>query len=135
MREVVNVVKAAILVIDDNEDISELLALMLRRSGYRVFLAGTGEEGLATLAAGTLPNLILLDVQLPDMTGPEVLDRLEEEQPEVLVKCEILFYTAGKAPADSRVAGSLNKMFEIRQILAAIAQRLPGAQAPSPPAL
>lgn len=116
-----------VLLIDDNEDIVDLLSMVLRRKGYRVVFAGTGAEGLEHLMAATLPNLVLLDVQLPDMTGPELLDQIEADRPEIFEKCQILYYSAGQAPADNRVAGAFNKMLDTRSILSSIARRLPMA--------
>jgi CheY-like chemotaxis protein len=65
-----------ILYIEDNRSNVRLLErLMSRRPGIRLLCATSGEEGIA-LAARERPNLILLDLHLPDMTGEEVLDRL-----------------------------------------------------------
>jgi DNA-binding response OmpR family regulator len=59
-----------ILVVDDEEEYRLLLSRVLTAAGYEVFAAGTGQEGLKLFAARR-PDLILLDVMLPDMLGFE----------------------------------------------------------------
>jgi two-component system KDP operon response regulator KdpE len=67
--------KASILVIDDERQIRRLLQLTLESADFAVQLANTGEEGL--IRAGTdHPNLVILDLGLPDMDGMEVLKKL-----------------------------------------------------------
>ena len=65
------------LVIDDEIQIRRLLKITLEGSGYRVLEAATGQEGL-TEAAMKRPNVVLLDLGLPDMDGLAVLKRLRE---------------------------------------------------------
>jgi two-component system KDP operon response regulator KdpE len=75
----------AVLIIDDEVQIRRLLRVTLEASGYRVFEAATGKEGLVE-AAQRHPDAIVLDLGLPDMGGPEVLKRLREwSQAPVLV--------------------------------------------------
>jgi CheY-like chemotaxis protein len=57
-----------ILVIEDNDDGREMLVTMLRVTGHQVVEAATGREGLA-IAAGSLPEVVLLDIGLPDING------------------------------------------------------------------
>jgi two-component system KDP operon response regulator KdpE len=66
-----------ILVIDDEPQILRALRTILTEKGYRVTTASRGEEGLA-LAAATQPDVIILDLGLPDMDGTEVCRRLRE---------------------------------------------------------
>jgi two-component system phosphate regulon response regulator PhoB len=68
--------KAAILVVDDEEDIRELVELNLDREGYRVLTCETGEQALAVARAQT-PDLIVLDLRLPGIDGLEVCKRLK----------------------------------------------------------
>jgi DNA-binding response OmpR family regulator len=60
--------KKKILIVDDEEEYRVLLCRVLEAAGYEVFSAGTGAEGLK-LFAGRGPDLIMLDVMLPDMLG------------------------------------------------------------------
>jgi two-component system, OmpR family, KDP operon response regulator KdpE len=65
------------LIVDDEAQIRRLLRIALEGSNYRVFEAATGKEGLLQ-AAQCRPEVILLDLGLPDMDGTDVLKRLRE---------------------------------------------------------
>jgi len=69
-----------VLVIDDEPQIRRLLRVTLEANGYRVFDAPTGAEGIAE-AAMRRPDVVLLDLGLPDMDGADVLRRLREWSP------------------------------------------------------
>jgi two-component system KDP operon response regulator KdpE len=66
-----------VLVIDDETQIQRLLDLTLSSNGYRVIVTGTGEEGLRR-AGMDRPDLVVLDLGLPDIDGTVVLKRLRE---------------------------------------------------------
>src|SRR5690606_21493969 len=72
-----NMHKPTILIIDDEPQIRKLLENNLAGNGYLVKHAGSGKEGLQ-LAASHLPNAILLDLGLPDVSGHEVLRSMRE---------------------------------------------------------
>lgn len=72
--------ESAILVIEDNEQNIYLATFLLEKAGFKVVQARSGEEGLA-LSRKSPPALILLDIQLPEMDGYEVVRRLKR-QPE-----------------------------------------------------
>ena len=67
-----------VLVIEDEPDIRELLAFHLEREGYTVTRSGSGAEGLR-LARAAPPDLILLDLMLPEVDGFEVCRRLRQD--------------------------------------------------------
>lgn len=67
---------ATILVIDDDRGLRRLIEKSLQREGYTVWLAGTGRETLAWLAANTA-DLALLDLKLADMPAGDLLERLD----------------------------------------------------------
>lgn len=69
--------KPEILVIDDEPAIRKLLEITLESNGYEVKLASTAKEG-GIMAANHPPELILLDLGLPDMSGHELLKQLRE---------------------------------------------------------
>src|SRR5690242_18152850 len=68
---------ATALVIDDEPQIRRLLRVTLEANGYRVFDAATGNDGLVE-AAQRRPDVVLLDLGLPDLDGLTVLKRLRE---------------------------------------------------------
>ena len=62
-----------VLVVDDERDFTDLLATFLEEEGYDVDRAYDGEQALQILQADELPDLVLSDVMLPKMGGPELL--------------------------------------------------------------
>lgn len=69
--------KASVLIIDDEVQIQKLLQINLEGSGYKIHQAVNGKEGLL-LAANQLPDVILLDLGLPDISGHQILKELRE---------------------------------------------------------
>ena len=69
---------AQVLVVEDNEKNMKLFGDVLQASGYRLLEATTGERAMA-LAAEHQPNLVLMDIQLPDIDGVEALGRLRAD--------------------------------------------------------
>ena len=72
--------KTKILVAEDEKDIRELVSITMRLAGYEVWTANDGQEAL-TLAREVLPDLILMDVRMPRMTGYEACRVLKKEEP------------------------------------------------------
>ena len=70
-------VKDTILIIDDEVQIRRLLEITLSANGFKIVAASTGKEGVI-LAASNQPNLIILDLGLPDIDGLEVINKLRE---------------------------------------------------------
>lgn len=64
-----------ILVVDDNEDSIRIIQAVLENNGYTVRVARSGKEALERVKED-LPQLVLLDVMMPEMSGMEVLERL-----------------------------------------------------------
>lgn len=73
-----------ILVIDDEEQMLDSLRLTLQQTGYHVTAAKTGSEGLALFDSGDY-DLVLADLQLPDMEGLDVLRKIKDKKPSVEV--------------------------------------------------
>lgn len=90
-----------ILVVDDDVDTLRLVGLMLQRQGYQIVAASNGHQAL-TLAQSENPDLILLDVMMPDMDGYEVTKRLRSEASTATTP--IIMFTA-KTQLDDKVAG------------------------------
>jgi CheY-like chemotaxis protein/MinD-like ATPase involved in chromosome partitioning or flagellar assembly len=90
-----------ILIIDDDLDTLRLVGLMLQRQGYQISAASNGSQGLAK-ALEERPDLILLDVMMPDMDGYEVTRRLRKNPATLTIP--ILMFTA-KTQLDDKVTG------------------------------
>jgi pilus assembly protein CpaE len=67
-----------ILLVDDDLDTLRLVGLMLERQGYEVCTAKDGTQGLS-MATSEIPDLVLLDVMMPDIDGYEVARRLRAD--------------------------------------------------------
>ncbi len=90
-----------ILIVDDDLDTLRLVGLMLQRQGYQISAATNGQQGLEK-ALQEDPDLILLDVMMPDLDGYEVTRRLRQNP--ATAETPILMFTA-KAQLDDKVIG------------------------------
>ncbi len=68
-----------ILLVEDNRDHAELARIQLDKNGYEIEIAESGEAALERVSNNPLPDLILLDVGLPGISGLEVLQHLKED--------------------------------------------------------
>src|SRR3989442_2769530 len=84
-----------VLVVDDEENIRELLAMGLRYEGFEVEVGDGGRAALAAVPKFR-PDLIVLDVMMPDLEGFEVCRRLQSEG----VRAPVIFLTARKSLGD-----------------------------------
>lgn len=116
-----------ILIVDDNQDNIELVKDVLDMGGYEVFTATSGPPAL-TLAHDEHPDLILLDVNMPGMSGFEVCSRLKSD--EQTAEIPVIMLTA-QSDVDSRVKGLavgaedyLSKPFSPRELLARVERSL-----------
>lgn len=111
---------ACILVIDDEPQIRKFLRISLNAGGYRVVEAGSGEEGLAQ-AALNRPDLVVLDLGLPDKDGQEVLRELREwSQVPVLVLSVRAAESEKVLALDGGANDYVTKPFGIQEFLARI---------------
>ncbi len=67
------------LVIEDQDDNMELITFILEKNGYKVLKAETGQQGF-DIALERRPDFIILDIQLPDMDGLEVLQKIRSSE-------------------------------------------------------
>lgn len=78
--------KASIYVIDDEKPVASLIEALLLEEGYEVYVSYSGEDALAQLKAGSLTvDLFLVDVVLPDISGPDLAQELLELAPDAAV--------------------------------------------------
>ena len=127
-----------ILVVDDEPTVRETLAENLQREGYRVVTASDGREAL-TRFRGERPDLVILDVMLPELSGVEVCRIMRAES-----AVPILMLTAKDAEIDTVVGlevgadDYVTKPFSLRELLArvrALLRRLEQQAVEAPPAV
>ena len=96
---------ATILVVDDEPDIRQLVQLNLELDGHRVLTAGNGQEAL-TVLEGEIPDVMLLDLNMPELDGWAVLQRIKDAGDTDVSQIPVLMLTAYDTP-DSRVRGGI----------------------------
>ncbi len=123
-----------ILVIDDEPQILRAIHTILTEKGYRVTTAGNGEDGLA-VAAASEPNVVILDLGLPDMDGVDVCSRLREWTQTPIIILSVRDGERDKVAAlDKGADDYLTKPFGIEELLARVrvalrhSTRIQGAQ-------
>jgi two-component system OmpR family response regulator len=85
-----------VLLVEDEENVAYVVALALRHSGFAVQVVATGTEALQVSSSTPMPDIVVLDVMLPDLHGFEVCRRMRADQNDL----PVLFLTARDAPAD-----------------------------------
>lgn len=111
---------AVVLVIDDCQDNLFLMELVLGSGGYKVATACNGKEGIAKTIELT-PNLIVLDMMMPDMSGAEVIEYIQADGK--LAKIPIILCTANKRISKEQVRGIVDicyKPFDIEDMMARV---------------
>ena len=111
---------ATILVIDDEPQIRKFLRISLASQGYKVLEAGTGDDGL-TQAALNKPDLLVLDLGLPDMDGQDVLSQFREWSAVPVLVLSVRASEGEKVRAlDAGANDYVTKPFGIQEFLARI---------------
>ena len=111
------------MIVDDEADIREILAFNLSAAGYSTLECGTAEAALAQIRKGHVPDLILLDIMLPGMSGFKLADTLRKVD-----SCHvpIIFLTARNSENDLLTGFSaggddyISKPFSINEVLARV---------------
>lgn len=118
-----------ILIIEDNASNMKLVSSILKMSGYKVLKAGDAETGI-TIAKDKLPDLILMDIQLPGMDGLAASRLLKDD--EATKHIPIIAMTAFAMKGDmekAKAAGCndyISKPFNYQQFLETVKSFLPG---------
>jgi DNA-binding response OmpR family regulator len=112
---------ASILVVDDEADIRQLLTDFLREEGYQCRSAANGREALSLLGSqDTVPDVMLLDLMMPEVDGYEVLEHMRQN---LLQEFPVLIFSAQRpSPSilealDSELRDFIAKPFELEELL------------------
>ena len=118
---------ATVLVVENEAMLRRMAAAMLTKSGFKVLEASDGAQALQVLAAApSLPEIILLDLVMPVMTGDELLPILAQRYPGIKVVVSSAYperTPAGHSPGDS-VAAFLPKPYDVEKLRETIAEVL-----------
>jgi DNA-binding response OmpR family regulator len=117
-----------VLIVDDDERVREYVRVNLEAEGYTVREAGSAEEGMAVLGEAS-PDLILLDVMMPQVDGWEMLRRVQEHTgvgaiPVIMFSGKVDEQTAGEARSRGAQA-FIGKPFDPRSLIESTKQLLP----------
>lgn len=116
-----------ILVVDDDPDIRDIVADILSDEGYRAYSAENGRQALHMLRAGLRPDLILLDMMMPELDGWGF--RAEQRRCADLAGIPVVLFTAHELPVNAaeemQVAGLLKKPIRLAQLLDAVRRHCP----------
>ncbi len=116
-----------VLLADDNQAVRQVLTASLQPHGFAIIPAGSGPEALS-LARAEQPDLLLLDVSMPQMNGIEVCRRLQADPR--TARCKVIMLTASSAYRDqvaAQEAGAIDyvvKPFSPATLLARVRQAL-----------
>jgi len=105
---------ALVLVVDDEPDVRLLARVVLRAAGHDVVECADGSKALALIQAHPRPDVVILDIRMPGLTGWEVIDRLPPGSPPVLV------VTADAGALDHGLEMLLAKPYRPEELMAAI---------------
>src|SRR5437016_12877381 len=100
-----------VLIVDDNEKNVKLARDVLRFAGFRTLEAGTGAEGVS-LAAEHMPDVVLMDIRLPDMDGSAALRRPREDVGTASIPVAALTSFAMKGDSERFLAGGFDGYVE-----------------------
>jgi CheY-like chemotaxis protein len=125
---------AVVLIVDDNVDLAELVAVLVSSNGHQTRMAHDGEAGMVALTAG-LPDVLILDVDMPILDGPGMAYRmLVEDCGRELIPIVLLSGTMDLVQIARRVGTPyvLAKPCEPEQLLRVVARALAERTPPSP---
>ena len=109
--------KPTVLIVDDDEVMRETLSDVLKRSGYEIFLEGSGNGALSVIRKNVI-DLVLLDMRLPDGDGLEILKNIKEFDTEILVII-MTAYSDIQTAVSAMKSGAyhyINKPFELEEL-------------------
>jgi len=118
-----------VLIVDDDPAIVEVIQMILATEGYSVLSATNGQEALDAITT-VHPGLVLLDLNMPVMSGWELIDQLRNSR----ISIPVVLVTAGQLAREEaarlNVAGHLAKPFDLEDLLAIVDQFVPRTAQP-----
>ena len=118
----------SVLVVEDDAGIREVAAQVLQEEGLAVDTASNGWQALDRIAAQP-PDVVLLDLQMPMLSGWGVLQQLRDQQLRVPVVIMTAGYRAAEEAARQHVAGFVAKPFHLHDLVAEVERVAAGASA------
>ena len=118
-----------ILIVEDNVKNMKLVRDLLKAKGYDTLEATTGQQGVA-LALAHSPDLVLMDIQLPDINGIEAFERIRADADTAAIP--VVAFTASVTPTDrNRItqagfSGFVSKPIQLKEFLATVKRMLEG---------
>lgn len=114
---------ATVLVVEDNDMNMQLVEYLLEEGGFEILKASSGEEGFR-LAASRVPDLVLMDIHLPDLDGLSLTRRLKDDDRTRLVPVLALTAHAMRGDRDRFIAagcdGYISKPIEVATFVSSI---------------
>jgi CheY-like chemotaxis protein len=112
---------ASILIVDDDLDTCDMLATALRRAGYSVCTATNGRDAIACLQVG-IPELILLDIEMPIMNGAEFRQAQRQNRDWLRIPTVVMTGSRFEPQLDLAVKETLRKPFTAKNLLGVVAR-------------
>ncbi len=128
------VCRASVLIVDDDDDVAELLAEVVQSLGHSVRVARDGKEGLCKIEE-QLPDVVLLDVEMPKLTGPQMAYRMfitdvgKEQIPIILLSGAVNLRDFARQVGTPYY---LAKPFDVSQLMSLLARALAERELPTP---
>jgi CheY-like chemotaxis protein len=112
--------KPVILVVDDDVPIQILMQTLLREFGFDPVTAGSGDKALEAIRGGVKPDLVLLDLNMPGMSGPDAMRALRAELDDVPIVILSGDRIAPEEIAALGAAGAVQKPFDVPELVTQI---------------
>jgi CheY-like chemotaxis protein len=106
-----------ILVVEDNDDVRDMMAITLQLEGHQVVTASNGREALKALAQGTDPCVILLDLMMPIMSGWEFQEEVAKDPKLSEIPVVVITAAAGERVKRTHAAAFIPKPIDVDKLL------------------
>jgi CheY-like chemotaxis protein len=107
----------SVFIVDDCSETLTLHEIVLGQAGYKVFTVNSGQRAVQLLGQIDRPQLILLDLNLGDMNGLELIDLIEDRYPEIFKYVPIVFLSGTDQVPESKAIGFIRKPVDIDQLI------------------